>query len=198
MSSRALRPSQRSNAWAAQMALADLPLAHFLNEPLIACEEDEVSRLIFEQHDALAFQAVGSLTVGELRNVLLSHEANAEFLTSLAPGLMPEMAAAVSKLMRVQDLIAVARKIRVVTRFRTTVGLAGRLSTRLQHEPSDRRSGRHRGCNRRRAAAGLGRCGDRDQPCGGRRREHGRAAAPDRRGARALCDPHAKAACWPM
>lgn len=123
---------------AARMVLAELPLAAFLQEPLIACEEDEVSRLIFEAHDAAAFAAVGSLTVGEFRDVLLSHEADAGFLATLAPGLTPEMVAAASKLMRAQDLIAVARKVRVVTRFRTTVGLAGRLSTRLQpNHPTD-------------------------------------------------------------
>jgi ethanolamine ammonia-lyase large subunit len=123
---------------AAQFALADLPLTHFLQEPIIPCEVDEVSRLIFDTHDADAFAPVQSLTVGELRDWLLSDEATGERLAALAPGLTPEMAAAVSKLMRVQDLIAVARKIRVVTRFRTTVGLPGRLSARLQpNHPTD-------------------------------------------------------------
>ncbi len=123
---------------AAQMTLADLPLAAFLEEPVIPDEVDEVTRLIFDTHDGSAFAPVASLTVGDFRNVLLSEEANREFLGSLAAGLMPEMAAAVSKLMRVQDLIAVARKIHVVTRFRTTVGLPGRLSTRLQpNHPTD-------------------------------------------------------------
>ena len=120
------------------MALADLPLAAFLEEPIIPYETDEVTRLIFDTHDASAFAPVASLTVGELRNVLLSDEATTEFLRCLGPGLMPEMVAAVCKLMRVQDLIAVARKISVVTRFRTTVGLPGRLSTRLQpNHPTD-------------------------------------------------------------
>ncbi len=123
---------------AAQMTLADLPLTSFLAEPIIPGERDEVTRLIFETHDASAFAHVASLTVGELRNVLLSEESDGEFLSSLAAGLMPEMAAAASKLMRVQDLIAVARKISVVTRFRTTLGLPGRLSTRLQpNHPTD-------------------------------------------------------------
>jgi ethanolamine ammonia-lyase large subunit len=123
---------------AAQMTLADLPLAAFLEEPVIPYEVDEVTRLIFDTHDASAFAAVSSLTVGDFRNVLLSEEADGNFLSSLSAGLMPEMAAAVSKLMRVQDLIAVARKISVVTRFRTTVGLPGRLSTRLQpNHPTD-------------------------------------------------------------
>ncbi len=123
---------------AARMTLADVPLAAFLEEPLIPYETDEVTRLIFDTHNAPAFSPVAGLTVGEFRDVLLSHDATPEFLQSLAPGLMPEMAAAVCKLMRVQDLIAVARKIRVVTRFRTTVGLPGRLSTRLQpNHPTD-------------------------------------------------------------
>jgi ethanolamine ammonia-lyase large subunit len=123
---------------AAQMTLADLPLAAFLEEPVIPYEVDEVTRLIFDTHDASAFSSVARLTLGEFRNVLLSDEASPEFLQSLAPGLIPEMAAAVCKLMRIQDLIAVSRKIRVVTRFRTTVGMRGRLSTRLQpNHPTD-------------------------------------------------------------
>jgi len=123
---------------AARMTLANLPLAAFLEEPVIPYELDEVTRLIFDTHDAGAFAPIAALTVGEFRNLLLSNELTAESLKSLAAGLMPEMAAAVCKLMRVQDLIAVSRKIRVVTRFRTTVGLPGRLSTRLQpNHPTD-------------------------------------------------------------
>jgi ethanolamine ammonia-lyase large subunit len=123
---------------AAQFALADLPLAHFLDEQVVPYETDEVTRLIVDTHDAKAFAPVRSLTVGELRNWLLSDEATGDRVAALAPGLTPEMAAAVSKLMRVQDLIAAAAKIRVVTRFRTTVGLAGRLSARLQpNHPAD-------------------------------------------------------------
>ncbi len=123
---------------AAQFALADLPLVYFLEEQVVPYEDDEVTRLIVDSHDAEAFAGVRSLTVGELRNWLLSDEATAERLAGLAAGLTPEMVAAVSKLMRVQDLIAAAAKIRVVTRFRTTVGLAGRLSARLQpNHPTD-------------------------------------------------------------
>jgi ethanolamine ammonia-lyase large subunit len=123
---------------AARMVLADLPLREFVEEPLIPYAEDEVSRLIFDTHDASAFASVSHLTVGGLRDWLLSEEATAESLRAVSPGLMPEMVAAVSKLMRVQDLVAVARKIEVVTRFRTTVGLRGRLSTRLQpNHPTD-------------------------------------------------------------
>ncbi|HTD22959.1 MAG TPA: ethanolamine ammonia-lyase subunit EutB [Terriglobales bacterium] len=123
---------------AARFVLADLPLNRFLNEAIIPYESDEVTRLIVDTHDASAFAAIASLTVGEFRDWLLSDEATGEVLAALAPGVTPEMAAAVSKLMLAQDLVAVARKIRVVTRFRTTVGLAGRLSTRLQpNHPTD-------------------------------------------------------------
>jgi ethanolamine ammonia-lyase large subunit len=123
---------------AAQMVLADLPLSAFLQEAVIPYEQDEVSRLIIDSHDSAAFAPLASLTVGELRDWLLSHEATAELLSKLAPAFTPEMAAAVSKLMRLQDLVLVARKIHVVTRFRTTVGLAGRLCSRLQpNHPTD-------------------------------------------------------------
>jgi ethanolamine ammonia-lyase large subunit len=123
---------------AAQCALADLPLKHFCEEQVVPYETDEVTRLIVDTQDRDAFAPVQSLTVGELRNWLLSDEAAPEQIVSLAPGLTPEMAAAVSKLMRVQDLIAAAKKIQVVTRFRTTVGLPGRLSARLQpNHPTD-------------------------------------------------------------
>jgi ethanolamine ammonia-lyase large subunit len=127
---------------AAQFALADVPLAHFLLEQVVPYEDDEVTRLIVDTHDVEAFAPVRSFTVGELRDWLLSDEATEDRLTALAPGLTPEMAAAVSKLMRVQDLIAAAAKIRVVTRFRTTVGLRGRLSARLQpNHPTDDAAG---------------------------------------------------------
>ena len=123
---------------AARIVLADLPLRAFVEEPLVPYAEDEVTRLIFDRHDAPAFALVSHLTVGGFRDWLLSDHATGATLRVLAPGLMPEMVAAVSKLMRVQDLVAVARKIEVVTRFRTTVGLRGRLSTRLQpNHPTD-------------------------------------------------------------
>ena len=118
---------------AAQMALADLPLKTFLSEVVIPYEHDEVSRLIVDHHDAEAFEPISHLTVGSFRDWLLREDR-----PSPAQGITPEMAAAVSKIMRVQDLVAVAAKIRVVTRFRTTVGLPGRLSTRLQpNHPTD-------------------------------------------------------------
>ena len=123
---------------AARFVLADLPLSHFLDELAVPYETDEVSRLIVDAHNDAAFAPIASFTVGEFRNWLLDDQASGEALAALAPGLTPEMAAAVSKLMQAQDLIAVARKIRVVTRFRTTVGLSGRLSTRLQpNHPTD-------------------------------------------------------------
>jgi ethanolamine ammonia-lyase large subunit len=123
---------------AAQMTLADLPLTIFLSEHLIPYETDEVTRLIVDTHDPAAFAPIASFTVGELRDWLLSDSATTERLAALAPGITPEIAAAVSKLMRLQDLVLVARKISVVTRFRTTVGLPGHLSTRLQpNHPTD-------------------------------------------------------------
>jgi ethanolamine ammonia-lyase large subunit len=123
---------------AAQFLLADLPLAHFLIEPLIPYEDDEVTRLIHDRHDAAAFAPVAGLTVGEFRDWLLDYETDAEVLTALAPGLTPEMVAAVSKIMANQDLILVASKCEVVTRFRNTLGLRGNLSVRLQpNHPTD-------------------------------------------------------------
>lgn len=123
---------------AAQMALADLPLSTFLAEALVPYEEDEVTRLIVDTHDKGAFAPVTSLTVGGLRDWLLSDAATGEALAALAPGLTPEMVAAVAKLSRNQDLVAIAAKRRVVTRFRDTLGLPGRLSSRIQpNHPTD-------------------------------------------------------------
>ncbi|HRD76472.1 MAG TPA: ethanolamine ammonia-lyase subunit EutB [Hyphomicrobiaceae bacterium] len=122
---------------AAQMALADLPL-RFLAEPLVPPETCEVSRLIADSHNAEAFAPVAHLTVGGFRDWLLSREASEAALAALAPGITPEMAAAVSKIMRNQDLILAARKCRVVTLFRNTIGLSGRIATRLQpNHPTD-------------------------------------------------------------
>ncbi len=127
---------------AAQMALADIPLKHFLTEALIPYEADEVTRLIIDSHDAASFAPVSHLTVGGFRDWLLGDSADEASLRALAPGLTPEMAAAVSKIMRVQDLVLVAQKIRVVSRFRNTVGLRGRMSTRLQpNHPTDEPAG---------------------------------------------------------
>jgi ethanolamine ammonia-lyase large subunit len=123
---------------AAQYCLAELPLDRFLNEALVPYEEDEVTRLIIDTHNKESFSAVSGWTVGQLRDWLLSEEASADRIHSIANGLTPEMVAAVSKLMRNQDLIAVAQKLRVVTRFRSTVGLAGHFSSRIQpNHPSD-------------------------------------------------------------
>ena len=122
----------------AQMALADLPLKTFLNEALIPYEQDEITRLILDDHDPGAFEPVSHLTVGDFRNWLLSDLATPEMLASVRAGITPEMAAAVSKIMRNQDLILVAAKCRVQTAFRSTIGLPGRMSTRLQpNHPTD-------------------------------------------------------------
>ncbi len=117
---------------AARIALADVPLKQFLHETVIPYETDEVTRLIVDGHDAEAFAAVSSLTVGSFRDWLLSGKASSDVLRKISRGLTPEMAAAVSKLMRNQDLILAARKCEVVTGFRDTIGLSGRMSVRLQ------------------------------------------------------------------
>ena len=123
---------------AAQMALADVPLRQFLSDAVVPYELDEVTRLIVDTHDPAAFARISSMSVGEFRDWLLSEEADTETLGALGPGLTPEMVAAVSKLMRLQDLISVAAKCRTITRFRNTIGLKGRLSTRLQpNHPTD-------------------------------------------------------------
>jgi len=127
---------------AARLVLADLPLRCFLDEALIPYEIDEVTRLIVDSHDAAAFAPIAALTVGEFREWLLDEATGEAELAALAPGITPEMGAAVSKLMRNQDLIAVARKCRVVTAFRDTIGLPGRLAVRLQpNHPTDDASG---------------------------------------------------------
>lgn len=123
---------------AAKMALADVPLKQILATPLIPYEDDDVTRLILDTHDGKAFEAVASLTVGELRELLLSERTTSATLAAFAPGLTPEMAAAVSKIMRNQDLVLAARKAEVITRFRNTIGLKGTMAVRLQpNHPTD-------------------------------------------------------------
>src|SRR5476651_2576779 len=127
---------------AAKMALAELPLKTFLQQLLIPYESDEVTRLIIDSHDAQAFSLISHLTVGDFRDWLLSEKTDSVMLTRVAPGITPEMAAAVSKLMRNQDLILVAKKCRVTTRFRNTIGLPGHMSVRLQpNHPTDNLQG---------------------------------------------------------
>ncbi|NPU94302.1 MAG: ethanolamine ammonia-lyase subunit EutB [Gammaproteobacteria bacterium] len=132
----------REERVAAQWALADVPLAAFLQNPLIPYEQDEVTRLILDSHDPDSFTILNAMTVGDFRNWLLSDAADSNALTAIRKAVTPEMAAAVSKLMRVQDLILVARKCRVTTAFRNTIGLPGCLSTRLQpNHPTDSAAG---------------------------------------------------------
>ena len=127
---------------AAREVLADLPLSRFLSDAVVPYEDDEVTRLIIDSHDAAAFAPVAHLTVGAFRDWLLSHATDAAVLQALAPGLTPEMVAAVSKLMRNQDLMLVASRCQVVTRFRNTLGLPGHLAVRLQpNHPSDSPAG---------------------------------------------------------
>ncbi|MFD3163445.1 ethanolamine ammonia-lyase subunit EutB [Herpetosiphon sp. NSE202] len=123
---------------AAQWCLADLPLTTFLNEVVVPYEEDEVTRLIIDSHDQQAFAPIRHLTVGGLREWLLDYRTDSQQLAAVAAGITPEMAAAVAKIMRNQDLIAVAKKCQVITRFRNTLGLASRFSSRLQpNHPTD-------------------------------------------------------------
>ena len=123
---------------AARHCLADLPLKAFLAQPLIPHEEDDVTRLIVDRHDEAAFAPIAHLTVGGFRDWLLSDLASPAVLSRIAPGITPEMAAAVSKIMRNQDLILAAKKCRVVTRFRNTIGLPGTMAVRLQpNHPTD-------------------------------------------------------------
>ncbi len=126
----------------AQMALADVPLRRFLSDALIPYESDEITRLIIDTHDAAAFAPIAHLTVGDLRNWLLGDDTDTATLARVARGITPEMAAAAAKIMRNQDLILVAKKCQVTTAFRNTLGLPGRLSTRLQpNHPTDDASG---------------------------------------------------------
>jgi ethanolamine ammonia-lyase large subunit len=134
--------SSAEEAVAARMCLADVPLKRFLTEALVPYETDEITRLIIDTHDAAAFTPISYMTVGEFRNFLLSERTDSQTLTRIAPGVTPEMAAAVSKLMRNQDLILVASKCRVVTRFRNTIGLPRTMAVRLQpNHPTDDRRG---------------------------------------------------------
>jgi ethanolamine ammonia-lyase large subunit len=127
---------------AAQLALAEVPLSAFLNEALVPYEDDEVTRLIIDTHARAAFAPISYLCVGDFRDWLLDDATDTPTLARVAPGITPEMAAAVSKIMRLQDLVLVARKCRVVTAFRNTLGLDGRLSTRLQpNHPTDDATG---------------------------------------------------------
>ncbi|MFA6070064.1 MAG: ethanolamine ammonia-lyase subunit EutB [Janthinobacterium sp.] len=127
---------------AAQLALAEVPLALFLNEALVPYEDDEVTRLIFDSHERAAFAPISHLCVGDFRDWLLDDATDTAMLARVAAGITPEMAAAVSKIMRLQDLVLVARKCKVVTAFRNTLGLEGGLSTRLQpNHPRDDATG---------------------------------------------------------
>ena len=123
---------------AARFALADVPLQTFLLEPIVPYESDEVTRLICDSHDPVAFEQISSLTVGQFREWLLAYDTDVSRLAAVSAGLTPEMVAAVSKLMRNQDLILVAHKCQVVSRFRNTLGLPGRLAVRIQpNHPTD-------------------------------------------------------------
>ncbi len=153
---------------AAAWVLADLPLDTFLNEDIVAYETDEVTRLIMDTHDRQAFSAISRLTVGGLRDWLLdtvvARSTAPSRIAAVAPGLTPEMVAAVSKIMRNQDLIAVSAATEVTAAFRTTVGCPRHAGHPAAAQPSDRRPSRYRRGRAGRAAAGLRRRGDRHQP----------------------------------
>ncbi|NBX75357.1 MAG: ethanolamine ammonia-lyase subunit EutB [Proteobacteria bacterium] len=123
---------------ASQLALSEIPLKDFLKSPLIPYENDEVTRILYDSWDEEAFHTISHLTVGEFREFLLDQKTNHDTIRKISPGLIPEMVAGVSKLMRNQDLISVARKVEVITKFRSTVGKKGHLSVRLQpNHPTD-------------------------------------------------------------
>ncbi|HAI43722.1 MAG TPA: ethanolamine ammonia lyase large subunit [Maribacter sp.] len=123
---------------AAQYVLSELPLKVFLNETVVPYELDEVTRLIIDTHDVKAFDNISHFTVGDLRDWLLENTTSGQNILEVSKALTPEMVAAVCKLMRNQDLIAVTSKIQVITRFRNTVGLKGHVSVRLQpNHPTD-------------------------------------------------------------
>src|ERR1700712_3638185 len=128
----AIAAASAAEMFAARIALADVPLKQFLKETVVPYEHDEVTRLIVDSHDAAAFAPIASLTVGSFRDWLLSDATTTDVLKRLSRGITPEMAAAVSKLMRNQDLILVAKKCQVTSAFRNTIGLRGRMSVRLQ------------------------------------------------------------------
>jgi ethanolamine ammonia-lyase large subunit len=137
-----LAASSAQERVAAQMALAEVPLKVFLSEAVVPYEADEVTRLIIDTHDTSAFAPIAHVTVGDFRNWLLAYETSGDVLAAVAPGITSEMAAAVSKIMRIQDMVLVAQKARVTSRFRTTLGLPGRLASRLQpNHPTDDEKG---------------------------------------------------------
>ena len=199
----ALRADSAQEMIAARMALADLPLKQFLNEAVVPYEDDEVTRLIIDSHDAAGFAAISSLTVGGFRDWLLSDAATGETLAKIARGITPEMAAGVCKLMRNQDLILVAKKCAVTSAFRNTIGLTGRMSVRLQpNHPFDDARGITASILDG-ILLGIGRCLHRHQsgqrrpgcyrrPAAAARRYH-RAIADSDAGLRAhACDHHAR------
>jgi ethanolamine ammonia-lyase large subunit len=149
---------------AAQYALADVPLASVLEQPVIPYESDEVTRLIVDTHDRAAFGAIAHLTVGGLRDWLLSDAPTAQTLAALAGGITPEMAAAVAKISGLKDLMVMAAKCSVVTRFRDTIGLPRPAVGAAAAQPSDRRSARHRREHPRRPPARRRRRRHRHQP----------------------------------
>jgi ethanolamine ammonia-lyase large subunit len=117
---------------AAKRRLAAFTLREIAQQPLIDPSEDEVSHLLAETHDAAKFQSIRSLTVGEFREFILDYETAEEQLKELQWAILPEIAAAVAKIMSNKDLILASAKIRNVTRCRNTIGERGVLGIRTQ------------------------------------------------------------------
>lgn len=123
---------------AAKCALADLSLAEIVANPLIDPDQDDVSRLILETHDQENFASIKSMTVGEFREFILRDETTEAELKRLHWAIIPEIAAAVAKIMSNKDLVLAASRIRVVTHCRNTMGERGVLGIRLQpNHPAD-------------------------------------------------------------
>ncbi len=129
--------SERERA-AAKFALADVPLAVIVANPVVDPNADDVTHLILESHDQRAFASLASLTVGEFREFLLDDATTPDTLHALHNAITPEIAAAVTKIMGNKDLVYVAAKIRNVTRCRNTIGERGVFGVRVQpNHPTD-------------------------------------------------------------
>ncbi|MGA3104835.1 MAG: ethanolamine ammonia-lyase subunit EutB [Terriglobales bacterium] len=123
---------------AAKRKLADLPLQEIVNRPLIDPDDDDVTRLILDTYDRQAFHSIASMTVGEFREFLLDDATAESQLRPIQNAIIPEIAAAVAKLMSNKDLVLAAAKIRNVTRCRNTMGERGVLGIRAQpNHPTD-------------------------------------------------------------
>lgn len=123
---------------AARAVLSHVTLAELRENPVIPYEEDEITRIVEDTLDPAAYGAVSHLTVGQFREWLLEATTDGETIRSISPGLTPEMVAAVAKLCSNMDLMTIGKKCEVVVRANNTLGLPGRMSSRVQpNHPSD-------------------------------------------------------------